>query len=429
MIYWVFLGFEAICYLQLPGVTRHGKPLKHLDGKRLEYYCSGMWSFYTTIAVAVVLHVTGVFKLYTIMDEFGPIMSVAIISGFLASIALYVSALYRGVQTRMTGSPLYDLFMGAELNPRLFGLFDLKMFFEVRLPWFILFLLSLGTAARQYEQFGYVSGEVGFMLMAHFLYTNACAKAEEAIITTWYVLAASIEVRFTDNSPRDMYHEKLGFMLTFWNMAGVPFSYCTSTVYLANHAPSIYRWHPLVLAFLYISYLFVYWVWDTCNAQKNRFRQQERGTLIERKTFPQLPWQTVQNPQKIPTRTGDSILVDGWYGMARKVHYTCDMYFVSLSLNGGAFALTDLGLHLGTDNGLWQPLSLFLHCVLLPNDSSSSMAGQHPLSGEVSGSLDRVQTSRPLRIRPRKSQRRPSREPIPPLMKRTVLDLRLSNCI
>src|SRR5690606_24590446 len=46
-----------------------------------------------------------------------------------------------------------------------------------------------------------------------------------------------------------------------------------------------------------------------------------------RKTFPQLPWQTVKNPQKIETETGDSILVDGWYGLARKVHYTCDVYF------------------------------------------------------------------------------------------------------
>lgn len=184
-IYWVFLAVEAIFYLYLPGITLYGKPLKHLGGKRLEYYCSGMWSFYTTIAMAMLLHVTGLFTLYTIMDEFGPIMSVAIISGFLASFTLYVSALYRGVTIRMTGNHVYDFFMGAELNPRLFGLFDFKMFFEVRLPWFILFLLTLGTAARQYEQHGYVSGEVGFMLMAHFLYANACAKAEEAIVTTW----------------------------------------------------------------------------------------------------------------------------------------------------------------------------------------------------------------------------------------------------
>lgn len=185
MIYWGFLLFQAVCYIYLPGVAVQGKPLEHEGGKRLDYYCSGVWSLYTTIAVAAVLHATGLFKLYTIIDEFGPIMSVAIFSGFAVSIIAYVSALYRGAEHRMTGHHVYDFFMGAELNPRLFGILDFKMFFEVRLPWYILFLISLGAAARQYEQFGKVSGEVGFLLMAHFLYANACSKAEEAIPTTW----------------------------------------------------------------------------------------------------------------------------------------------------------------------------------------------------------------------------------------------------
>jgi Delta24(24(1))-sterol reductase len=114
------------------------------------------------------------------------------------------------------------------------------------------------------------------------------------------------------NDSRDMYYEKWGFMLIFWNLAGVPLTYCHCTIYLANHAPSVYHWHWIPLTALYVSYLFVYWIWDTCNSQKNRFRQEERGTLVQRKTFPQLPWQTVKNPKKIETKTGDAILVDGW---------------------------------------------------------------------------------------------------------------------
>jgi delta24(24(1))-sterol reductase len=124
-----------------------------------------------------------------------------------------------------------------------------------------------------------------------------------------------------------MYYEKWGFMLIFWNLAGVPLSYCHCTLYLANHDPSTYHWNPYLLGLLYVSYLFVYWVWDTTNSQKNRFRAQERGNLVIRKTFPQLPWQTVKNPRTIKTKTGDSLLVDGWYGYARKIHYTCDLYF------------------------------------------------------------------------------------------------------
>lgn len=184
-IYWVFFVMEGAMYCLLPGWTTYGKPLPWEGGKQLKYHCSGVWSFYSTIVLAGVLHYTGLFKLYTLVDEFGPIMSVAICSGFLVSFVAYFSALARGAQHRMTGYPIYDFFMGAELNPRMFGILDFKMFFEVRLPWFILLGITAGTAARQYENLGYVSGEVAFLFMAHFLYANACSKGEECITTTW----------------------------------------------------------------------------------------------------------------------------------------------------------------------------------------------------------------------------------------------------
>ncbi|KAJ5090995.1 ERG4/ERG24 ergosterol biosynthesis protein [Penicillium argentinense] len=309
-IYWLYYIFEAACYLFMPGFTCYGKPLQHLGGKQLKYYCSAYTSFYLTIMVMATLHGTGLFPIYTFLDEFGPLLSVSIISGFLVSIVNYVSAFARGAQHRITGYPIYDFFMGAELNPRLFGILDFKMFYEVRIPWFILFGLSCAAAARQYERYGYVSGEVLFLVMAHYTYANACSKAEHLITTTW-----------------DMYQEKLGFLLTFWNMAGVPMSYCHCTLYLANHEPSTYAWNKYALGAFFISYLFVYWVWDTANSQKNVFRMMERGTWVKRHTFPQLPWQEIHSPKTIVAENGDTILADGWYGLARKVHYSCDMFF------------------------------------------------------------------------------------------------------
>jgi hypothetical protein len=109
-----------------------------------------------------------------------------------------------------------------------------------------------------------------------------------------------------------MYFEKWGFMLIFWNLAGVPLSYCHCTLYIANHDPAEYHWNPYLLTLLFLSYLFVYWIWDTANSQKNMFRAQERGVEIHRKTFPQLPYKAVKNPVSIKTATGDSILCDGW---------------------------------------------------------------------------------------------------------------------
>ena len=114
-----------------------------------------------------------------------------------------------------------------------------------------------------------------------------------------------------------MYFEKWGFMLIFWNLAGVPLTYCHCTIYLANHPPSEYKWPTPAILALYITYIFVYWVWDTANSQKNNFRMAERGTTIQRNTFPQLIWREVKNPVTIPTETGDSILCDGWCKFCR----------------------------------------------------------------------------------------------------------------
>jgi delta24(24(1))-sterol reductase len=183
--YWGYFIFEGALYCILPGVWGKGKPLPHAGGKQLPYFCNAYASLYTTLAVLAGLHFSGVWPLYNAIDHFGPLLSVAIFTGFIVSFIAYFSAIWRGKQHRMTGYPIYDFFMGAELNPRMFGILDFKMFFEVRMPWYILLILSLGAAARQHEQYGYVSGEVWFLVMAHFLYANACAKGEELIITTW----------------------------------------------------------------------------------------------------------------------------------------------------------------------------------------------------------------------------------------------------
>jgi delta24(24(1))-sterol reductase len=121
-------------------------------------------------------------------------------------------------------------------------------------------------------------------------------------------------------------------MLIFWNLAGVPLSYCHATLHLSNHLSTITDWKypslrtPLLIL-SYTSYIIIYWIWDTGNSHKHRFRASQRGEPTTRKTFPQLPWQTIHEPRTLMTPDGDTILVGGWYAYARKIHYTCDVYF------------------------------------------------------------------------------------------------------
>ena len=67
---------------------------------------------------------------------------------------------------------------------------------------------------------------------------------------------------------------------------------------------------------------------------------QLKGTYVKRFSFPQLPWGTLENPKYLKTECGSLLLIDGWYGMARKIHYTCDIIMGSIwALSCGFTAL------------------------------------------------------------------------------------------
>lgn len=82
-----------------------------------------------------------------------------------------------------------------------------------------------------------------------------------------------------------MFHEKFGFMLIFWNMAGVyvlssssswshgidhtltasfildrPFTYCYPILYMARNDPATYRFPTLVYVALFVTLCCAYYV-------------------------------------------------------------------------------------------------------------------------------------------------------------------------
>jgi delta24(24(1))-sterol reductase len=316
-LYLGFLGYQVLLALTMPGFTTKGLPVPSEGGKALTYHCNGVISWYVTIATLAGLQYFGYFDLSTVIsytDEngknvhvLGSLMSFSILFADFVSIVAYITGLFSGKAVRMSGNHIYDFFMGAWLNPRI-GDFDFKFFAETRFPWMMLVTLSVAAAMKQNEEFGEVCYSFYFIILAQGLYTNAVMKGEELIPVTW-----------------DIFYEKWGFMLIYWNLSGVPFVYSTGSFVIQKlgliELPTWFK------VYLLISFLFVYWVWDTCNSQKTRFRQQMQGTFTPRWTFPQLPWGTLKMPiKKIETKNGSTLLVDGWYQYARKINYSSDMY-------------------------------------------------------------------------------------------------------
>lgn len=242
-------------------------------------------------------------------------MTVAILFGFFVTIWVYAFTLMHGTPYRMSGNHLYDMFMGASLNPRL-GPVDLKLWIEIRVPWPILFFVSVSALLKRYEVSGEVYATHVFICLAQFLYTNACQKGEEYIPTTW-----------------DIFYEKWGFMLIFWNAAGVPFTYCLSSLYMLRAGPIVHE--TWAIATLFVVLLIAYYIWDTAMSQKCSFRAKLNGIYRPRFTFPQLPWRTLENPKFLVTKAGSPLLVDGWWKYARKVNYTADLV---MSLSWGLVA-------------------------------------------------------------------------------------------
>ncbi|KAH9995131.1 ERG4/ERG24 ergosterol biosynthesis protein [Russula vinacea] len=301
-VYSGLIFYELFLAWVMPGYVQEGLPVPSLGYKTLMYNCNAIFSVYCTFITAAVLHHYHIFRLTEIIDNYGHIMSVAMIWGFAVSFGTYFWTVARGEQIRMSGNFIYDVFMGAALNPRI-GPIDLKMWAEVRIPWVIVFFLAVSGACKQYEQYGAVTPVCIFLSP----YGYIVLSSEECIPQTW-----------------DMFHEKWGFMVIFWNFAGVPFTYVYSVVYMASHEPEKYRYSTPAYLALFATLITAYYVWDTSMSQKSRFKMQTQGIFDYRRTFPQLPWGTLKNPTYIQTAHGNRLLTSGWWRLSRKPNYVAD---------------------------------------------------------------------------------------------------------
>ncbi|KAI3475434.1 hypothetical protein L1887_63202 [Cichorium endivia] len=69
--------FQFLLAVVMPGYMQEGLPVPSLGYKTLMYKCNALSSFYATLVTCAVLHVSGVYRLTTIIEHFGEYMTVS----------------------------------------------------------------------------------------------------------------------------------------------------------------------------------------------------------------------------------------------------------------------------------------------------------------------------------------------------------------
>ncbi|CAN2390911.1 delta14-sterol reductase activity, partial [Pristimantis euphronides] len=196
---WVAL--QALLYMLPMGMVAEGITLR--DNTRLKYKINAFHAFLVSAllaGLAVMLQV----PLSYVYDHF---LEFAVGSGIISlalSIFLYIKSLAAAESALApggnSGNPLYDFFIGHELNPRI-GSFDLKYFCELRPGLIGWCLINLCFLMKDIELRG--SASLAMILVCGFqaLYVMDALWHEEAILTTM-----------------DIVHDGFGFMLAFGDL-------------------------------------------------------------------------------------------------------------------------------------------------------------------------------------------------------------------
>lgn len=287
-----WFSLHIFLYLLPLGKVSEGLVLK--NGTRLKYPINGFHALCISVGLLVLMLWMGA-PLGSLFDLLLPLAVCATGMSFILSFYLYIRSFWAPHHALApggnTGNPLYDFFIGRELNPRI-GNFDLKYFCELRpglIGWVV---INLGMLMKEVELRD--SPSLAMMLVNGFqlLYVADALWNEEAVLTTM-----------------DIVHDGFGFMLVFGDLAWVPFTYSLQASFLVIHPQEL---GVAAAAGILLLNGIGYYIFRKSNSQKNMFRRD-----------PKHP--SVSSLETIATATGKRLLVSGWWGLVRHPNYLGDL--------------------------------------------------------------------------------------------------------
>lgn len=294
-IYAGWFGFQVFLERVLPGKVVEGVDLAPAGGSgRLPYNMNGHLAFWTSIAALAACRG----HLSVLYDEFPALAGSSMIFSIGLSAYLYWTSFAPGALLAKggnSGNPIYDFFIGRELNPRI-GTFDLKEFCELRPGLIGWVALNLGMVAKQYQRTGAVSSSMALVTLLQGIYVWDSLYNEQAILSTM-----------------DITTDGFGFMLAFGDLAWVPFTYGLQARYLVDHDPGLPWW---MLSGIAVCGVGGYCIFRASNSEKDQFRRDP--------SHPSVKHLKVLEVTNLQTGRPSKLLVSGWWGMARKINYTGD---------------------------------------------------------------------------------------------------------
>jgi len=289
-LYLSWFSFQALLQALLPGKISQGKALK--DGSHLSYKLNGLLSFIITLGTIAILIYFNIIDTAIIYNNLGALISVVMIFSLLMSIFLYFYGKKRSPDSERSGNIIHDFFMGSSLNPRI-GSFDLKFFCEARPGLILWILINASYMGLQYKLHGTVTTAMILVNIMQFWYILDYYLHEETILTTM-----------------DIAYENFGFMLTFGDLAWVPFTYSLQALFLVNHLHHIPLWGAGLILLINIG---GYFIFRQVNLQKHNFTFDAEKPIWGKK------------PEFIKTQRGTRLLASGFWSWSRHFNYVGDI--------------------------------------------------------------------------------------------------------
>uniref|UniRef100_A0A8C2HUR4 Delta(14)-sterol reductase LBR n=1 Tax=Cyprinus carpio TaxID=7962 RepID=A0A8C2HUR4_CYPCA len=290
----LWLLFQAVLALLPVGKLVEGMPLK--NGKTLKYRINGFYALLLT-AVAVGVAMYQEVDLSYIHAHFLQFYTSALLIVTLLSIYLFIRSRWASEDEFAPGGNsgyiIYDFFMGRELNPRIKN-FDIKFFCEMRpglMGWVLINFVML-QAEMKHQNLENPSPAMLLVNIFQLLWVVDGFWHEEKLLTMM-----------------DIVYDGFGFMLTFGDLAFVPFTFTCQAYYLVSH--------PNELSAFWIITLIImngvgYYIFRKANSQKFAFRKNPSDPAVS-------------HLKTIPTATGESLIVSGLWGWVRHPNYLGDI--------------------------------------------------------------------------------------------------------